>query len=160
MRSFSTRTQREPVETVYGCVDIHDSAVWLTTRGGKGEKRDWCWRRFAEVALPLDISELIMRGLPDRIGICTAHRTSTYTCVTRNHYLVYTIHTSCNRRIASVLLYLANGRAERPRRKSAPTIMARNVTHLIDNRVKSASSIRTITGTYFGIKLIKRIFRK
>lgn len=130
-------------------------SIFMTPPFGRrpGGKRDWCWWRFAEVALPLGISELIMRGLPDRIGICTARRTSIYTCVTRNHYLVYTIHTWCNRRIAGVLLYLANGRAERPRRKSAPAIMARNATHLIDNRVKSASSIRTITGTYFEIKI-------
>lgn len=91
--------------------------------GGRERQRDWCRWRFAEVALPLGISELIMRGLPDRIGICTARRTSIYTCVTRNHYLVYTIHTSCNRRIAGVLPYLANAE---PRRKSARAVMARN----------------------------------
>lgn len=92
-------------------------SIFMTPPFGRRRRRerDWCWWRFAEVALPFGISELIMRGLPDRIGICTARRTSIYTCVTRNHYLVYTIHTSCNRRIAGVLLYLANAKVRNDR---------------------------------------------
>jgi len=79
--------------------------------GFTGQDCQWWLAVLRRWHCPLGISELIIRGSSphptpypsDRIGLCRAHRTNIYTCVIRNHYLMYTSHTSCNRRIAGVV---------------------------------------------------------